>query len=158
MAQSTLIGTEPQTDLTSTSARNPSEEAAFEASSSSDESSSSPPAKKRRSRRPADRASRGVPFTRHFSSGDQHPFDEIVWERRRSVITNPDGPVVFKMDGAEIPKAWSQLATDIVVSKYFRKAGLGEDKSESEKSVRQVVTRVARTIRTSGENFGGYFA
>ena len=81
-----------------------------------------------------------------------------MWERRKSIITNPDGSVVFKMDGAEIPKAWSQLATDIVVSKYFRKAGLGEDRTESEQSVRQVVYRVAHTIRAAGEHFGGYFA
>lgn len=158
MAQSTLIGTEPQPDLTSSSVRNPHEEASYEASSSDDESSSNSPGKKRKSRRPLDRAPKGMPFTRHFSSGEQHPFDEIVWERRQSVITNPDGSVVFKMEGAEIPKSWSQLATDIVVSKYFRKAGLGEDKSESENSVRQVVTRVAKTIRTRGEDFGGYFA
>lgn len=109
-------------------------------------------------KRRAARRAKGVPFTRYFSDADQHPFDQVVWERRKSVITNPDGSVVFKMDGAEIPKTWSQLATDIVVSKYFRKAGLGKDKTESEQSVRQVVHRVAHTIRTAGENFGGYFA
>ena len=80
------------------------------------------------------------------------------WERRTSVITNPDGSVVFKMDGAEIPAGWSQLATDIVVSKYFRKAGLHGNKEEGETSVRQVVHRLARTIREAGERFGGYFA
>ncbi len=104
------------------------------------------------------RKTKGLSFERHFSTQGTHPFDEVVWERRRSVITNPDGSVVFKMDGAEIPAGWSQLATDIVVSKYFRKAGLGADKAQGETSVRQVVHRVAHTIRKAGEHFGGYFA
>ncbi len=135
MAQSTLIGTASQDD--------------------SEKEAATQSKKKRTSRRPK---GKGVPFTRYFSKEDVSPFDEIVWEARKSVITNPDGSVVFKMEGAEIPKTWSQLATDIVVSKYFRKAGLGEDKAESEKSVRQVVYRVAHTIRVAGEEFGGYFA
>ena len=54
--------------------------------------------------------------------------------KRDSMITNPDGSVVFKMKGVEIPEGWSQLATDIVVSKYFRKAGIHGD-SGSETSV-----------------------
>jgi ribonucleoside-diphosphate reductase alpha chain len=74
------------------------------------------------------------------------------------VITNPDGSVVFKMEGIEVPKGWSQLATDIVVSKYFRKAGLYGDSTQGETSARQVVHRVANTIRQAGEEFGGYFA
>ncbi len=73
------------------------------------------------------------------------------------MITNPDGSVVFQMDGAEMPAAWSQLATDIVVSKYFRKAGLHGKNELDETSVRQVVHRLARTIRASGEKDGGYF-
>ena len=62
------------------------------------------------------------------------------------------------MDGAEIPRDWSQLATDIVISKYFRKAGLFNDKDRGETSVRQVVYRIAHTIRAAGVEFGGYFA
>jgi len=109
------------------------------------------------------RKSKGLAFVRAFSDTELHPYDQIVWERRQSVITNPDGSVVFKMEGAEIPKSWSQLATDIVVSKYFRKAGIKQGSTDSaaadgETSVRQVVTRVARTIRRAGEDFGGYFA
>ncbi len=69
-----------------------------------------------------------------------------------------DGSVVFKMEGAEIPAGWSQLATDIVVSKYFRKAGIHGDKAVGETSVRQVVHRIAHTIRNAGEQAGGYFA
>ncbi len=101
---------------------------------------------------------RGLTIQRYFTNAGKHPFDDVVWERRSSIITNPDGSVVFQMDGAEIPASWSQLATDIVVSKYFRKSGLHGDPSQSETSVRQVVKRVAHTIRTAGEQAGGYFA
>jgi ribonucleoside-diphosphate reductase alpha chain len=92
----------------------------------------------------------GLSIDRHFTSEDRQVMDEVVWERRTSVITNPDGSVVFKMEGAEIPAEWSQLATDIVVSKYFRKAGLHGDKNQGERSVAQVVHRVAHTIRRAG--------
>jgi ribonucleoside-diphosphate reductase alpha chain len=101
---------------------------------------------------------KGLNVERRYTSAGRPPLDEVVWERRRSVITNPDGSVVFKMEGAEIPSGWSQLATDIVVSKYFRKAGLFGDSTKGETSVRQVVRRIAHTIRVAGEGFGGYFA
>ena len=104
------------------------------------------------------RAARGVHVERRFTSAGIDPLDDVVYERRSSTITNPDGSVVFKMDGAEIPASWSQLATDIVISKYFRKAGLHGDKDRGETSVRQVVHRIAHTIREAGEDFGGYFA
>ena len=87
-----------------------------------------------------------------------NPNAKLVYERRSSIITNPDGSIVFKMEGAEIPSTWSQLATDIVISKYFRKAGLFGDPKRGEKSVRQVVHRIAHTIRGAGDKFGGYFA
>jgi len=104
------------------------------------------------------RKRKGLSLERRYTQAGTEADASIVWERRQSVITNPDGSVVFKMDGAEIPSGWSQLATDIVVSKYFRKAGLHGDKSQGETSVRQVVHRIAHTIRTAGEDFGGYFA
>src|SRR5262245_34748778 len=100
----------------------------------------------------------GLSIERRFTSEQQEPFEQIVWERRSSVISNPDGSQVFRMDGAEVPAGWSQLATDIVVSKYFRKAGVGGDPKVGETSVRQVVGRIARTIRKAGEGLGGYFA
>ncbi len=120
----------------------------------------------------ARRASRGVAVTRMFTRPGVDPLEngapglnsvtgapsELVYERRSSIITNPDGSIVFKMEGAEIPSAWSQLATDIVISKYFRKAGLHGDAKQGEKSVRQVVYRIAHTIRDAGDRFGGYFA
>jgi ribonucleoside-diphosphate reductase alpha chain len=101
---------------------------------------------------------RGLEFARHNSVPDRNPLDDVRYERRTAAITNSDGSVVFKMEGAEIPAEWSQLATDIVVSKYFRKAGLHGDKNSGETSVRQVVHRIAHTIRNAGERFGGYFA
>jgi ribonucleoside-diphosphate reductase alpha chain len=103
-------------------------------------------------------ATAGVTIARRFTQPGQNPLDEVVYERRSSAITNPDGSIVFKMDGAEIPRDWSQLATDIVISKYFRKAGLFGDKDRGETSVRQVVYRIAHTIRAAGVEFGGYFA
>ena len=100
----------------------------------------------------------GATFTARYTQPGRDALEGVVWERRQSVITNPDGSVVFKMEGAEIPAEWSQLATDIVVSKYFRKAGIHGDKDVGETSVRQVVHRIAHTIRTAGEQAGGYFA
>ncbi|HET9954337.1 MAG TPA: vitamin B12-dependent ribonucleotide reductase, partial [Polyangiaceae bacterium] len=104
------------------------------------------------------RPKKGLTVERRYTQPEADPLADLVWESRQSVITNPDGSVVFKMEGAEVPSGWSQLATDIVVSKYFRKAGLHGDKAKGETSVRQVVHRIAHTIRTAGEEFGGYFA
>ncbi len=100
-------------------------------------------------------AGKGLSFKRFFTKAGTHPLDEIKYAKRSSVITNPDGSVVFKMDNVEVPESWSQLATDIIVSKYFRKAGVPE--TGSEVSARQVVLRIARAIRAAGERLGGYF-
>jgi ribonucleoside-diphosphate reductase alpha chain len=91
---------------------------------------------------------------RHTTPG-QDPLDQVKYEKRSSIISNPDGSEVFRMEDAEVPANWSQLATDIVVSKYFRKRGV--PKTGHEVSARQVVHRVARTIRSAGEELGGYF-
>ncbi len=96
-------------------------------------------------------------INRLFTQLGVHPFDAIEWEKRSSIITNPDGSIVFEIKDAEVPKSWSQLATDIVASKYFRKAGVPTE-SGRETSVRQVVTRIANTIREAGETLGGYFS
>jgi ribonucleoside-diphosphate reductase alpha chain len=112
----------------------------------------------------------GLKVTRKYTSkGD--PYKGIVWEKRTSKIANPDGSVVFKMDDVEIPSTWSQVATDIMVSKYFRKAGVPQVDDEgntlkdengdtilgSETSSRQVFDRLAETWRHWGETTG-YFA
>ncbi len=99
------------------------------------------------------RAARGVRIERRLTSPGNDPLDAVVYERRSSTISNPDGSVVFKMEGAEVPTGWSQLATDILISKYFRKAGLHGDKDTGESSVRQVVYRLAHTIRNAGTRY-----
>ncbi|MBI5709251.1 MAG: vitamin B12-dependent ribonucleotide reductase [Candidatus Eisenbacteria bacterium] len=101
--------------------------------------------------------SAGLRVPRRWTRQGANPLDEVAWEKRRTVIANPDGSVVFQMDDVEVPADWSQLATDIVVSKYFRKAGVpGQPGHET--SVRQVVHRIAHTLRVAGEEQGGTFA
>jgi ribonucleoside-diphosphate reductase alpha chain len=114
--------------------------------------------KRKKGRPSVDSVEKGALIERRFTRAGTDPLDEVVYERRTSVITNPDGSTVFKLEGAEIPAHFSQLATDIVVSKYFRKAGLFGDKAKGERSVREVVYRLAHTIREAGETQGGYFA
>jgi ribonucleoside-diphosphate reductase alpha chain len=97
---------------------------------------------------------RGLKFERWFTSPAAHPFDEVEWERRSAVITNDKGQVVFEQKGVEVPRDWSQTATNIVASKYFR-GELG--KPEREWSVRQMIDRVAGTIADWGR-VAGYFA
>lgn len=97
----------------------------------------------------------GMSFPRWHTRAGIDPLDEITFERRASKISNPDGSVVFETKNAEVPKDWSQLAADIVISKYFRKAGVPGQGAEH--SVRQLVYRIAHTIREQGEK-NGYFA
>ena len=85
----------------------------------------------------------GLEFSRFFSREGIDPFDEIEWELRSAVIGNEKGETVFEQRDVEIPKMWSQLATNIVVSKYFR-GQLG--KPERERSVKQLIGRVVDTI------------
>ena len=100
----------------------------------------------------------GLNVGRRFTRVGEKPLDEVTYQLRDSVISNPDGSVVFEMRGAEVPVDWSQLASDIAISKYFRKAGIHGDRDRGERSVRELVHRVAHTIREAGENLGGYFA
>jgi ribonucleoside-diphosphate reductase alpha chain len=99
----------------------------------------------------------GLRVPRRWTQPGSDPLALVRWDKRRTVITNPDGSVVFQMNDVEVPEDWSQLATDIVVSKYFRKAGLPGTPGH-ETSVRQVVHRIAHTLRGAGERLGGYFA
>ena len=62
----------------------------------------------------------GLFVGRKFTSPSTSPYDMLEYEKRSSVIKEPDGRIVFEMTDVEVPKTWSQLATDIVVSKYFR--------------------------------------
>lgn len=86
---------------------------------------------------------KGIPYKRYFTKKGEHPFDQIEWELRDAIISNEKGEVVFSQKNVEIPKNWSMLATNVVVSKYFRGA-LGT--AERENSAKQLITRVASTI------------
>ena len=98
---------------------------------------------------------RGLKIKRHFTNSENHPFEELEWDRRDATIYNERGETIFEQKDIEVPESWSQLATDIGASKYLRKAGVPG--TGNEVSMRQLVRRVARTIRRSGEEFGGYF-
>ncbi len=114
---------------------------------------------------------KGLRIERRFTEEGQDPFDSVEWSRRDSRITNPDGSIVFEMKNAEIPAQWSQVAADIMVSKYFRKAGVpqiddagnpildedGNPVTGPETSARQVIGRLAGTWRWWGETHS-YFA
>ena len=96
---------------------------------------------------------RGLRIGRRFTSDGVHPYEEIEWERRDSAIPGESGNV-FEQKGVEVPKFWSQTATNVVASKYFR-GKLGSPERES--SVKQMVDRVVDTIARAGFE-GGYFA
>ena len=97
-------------------------------------------------------------FARVYTRPGVNPLDVVSYTSRDCVITNPDGSVVFELRGLEIPADWSQLASDIAASKYFRKAGINGDPNRGERSVKELVYRVAHSIREAGERLGGYFA
>ncbi|MBI1335526.1 MAG: adenosylcobalamin-dependent ribonucleoside-diphosphate reductase [Phycisphaera sp.] len=104
-------------------------------------------------------------ITRKFTKAGQDVYEGVEWTTRSSRILNPDGSKVFEMNDAQVPKAWSQLATDIMVSKYFRKAGVpqrdekgnllrdenGKTVTGPERSAKQVIHRLAGCWRYWGE-------
>lgn len=96
---------------------------------------------------------RGIGIRRFFTSKGVHPYDQVEWEKRDARITNDKGEIVFEQKGVEIPKFWSQTATNVVVSKYFR-GKIGSPERES--SVKELVGRVATTIASWGRK-DGYF-
>jgi len=96
----------------------------------------------------------GIEFERYFTKDSVDPFDEVDWELRSAVIANERGEVVFEQRDVEFPKSWSQQATNIVVSKYFRGV-IGTP--ERERSVKQLIGRVVNTI-TRWAREQGYFA
>src|SRR5579884_549606 len=93
---------------------------------------------------------------RHYTKAGVDPLSEVQWDTRSAKIVDSNGTAVFQAENVEVPATFSQLATDIAVSKYFRKAGLYGDKKKGETSFRQVVTRIAKSIRKAGEEYG-YF-
>src|SRR5512138_2796873 len=101
-------------------------------------------AKAARHRKPA---KRGLAVERYFSTKGVDPADELAWESRTAAITGEGGAVIFEQKDVEVPKTWSLLATNVVASKYFRGA-VGS--ATRERSVRQLVTRVVKTITAWG--------
>ena len=111
-------------------------------------------------------------IARRFTDPNQNVFDTVEWTTRSSRITNADGSLVFEMVDAEVPASWSQLATDIVVSKYFRKAGVpqfnadgtpmldehGQAVTGPERSVKQIIKRLAGCWRHWGETHDYFFS
>ncbi|MFA6523564.1 MAG: vitamin B12-dependent ribonucleotide reductase [Candidatus Peribacteraceae bacterium] len=116
------------------------------------------------------RTHRGLSVRRVFTTPGSDPLEEVRYEKRTSRIVNTDGSTVFEMHDAEVPSDWSQVATDILVSKYFRKAGVpqtdekgavlrdakGEVITGPERSVKQVIRRLAGCWRYWAEK-EGYF-
>ena len=113
----------------------------------------------------------GLRIPRIFTRSGQDPLQTVEWEYRSSAIKNPDGSVVFEMGNIEVPKSWSQVALDVTAQKYFKKASIpqfdkdgkqifdefGKPVFGPERSVRQVLKRLAGCWRLWGEKFG-YFA
>jgi ribonucleoside-diphosphate reductase alpha chain len=97
---------------------------------------------------------RGLTFERRWTTPGIHPYDEITWEYRTAGISSETGKSVFEQKDVEVPNFWSQLATNVVVSKYFR-GHLGTP--ERETSVRQLIDRVVNTITAWAET-QHYFA
>lgn len=116
-------------------------------------------------------AQKGLEIRRYFTKEGIKPSDMFTYEMRTSMIKNPDGSLVFEMNDVEVPEFWSQVATDILAQKYFRKAGVplrneqgellldesGNVLTGSENSIKQVAHRIAGCWRHWGEKYG-YFA
>src|SRR4051812_30226060 len=99
-------------------------------------------------------ASKGLTFARYFTKAGRDPYDEVTWERRSAVINDERGQPVFEQHGIEVPTTWSQTATNIVASKYFRGQMGAPDR---EASVRGLISRVVDTITAWAEK-QSYFA
>src|SRR3954463_15723385 len=102
---------------------------------------------------------KALSFSRQFTKDAVSPYDMFEYDYRTSVIKNPTGEVVFQMDNVEVPKQWSQIATDILAQKYFRKAGVPKEDGTTgrETTVKQVAHRMAHCWRVWGERYD-YFA
>ncbi|MDP4129376.1 MAG: vitamin B12-dependent ribonucleotide reductase [Bacteroidota bacterium] len=101
----------------------------------------------------------GLQFSRRFTREDIPVFDQFDYDYRSSVIRNPTGEIVFEMTNVEVPGSWSQIATDILAQKYFRKAGVPQPDGSlgRETSVKQVAHRLANCWKVWGIRYG-YFA
>jgi ribonucleoside-diphosphate reductase alpha chain len=107
----------------------------------------------------APKKQRGLKVERYFTKDSINVFDLFKYDTRSSVIRNPSGDAVFEMNDVEVPSTWSQVATDILAQKYFRKAGVPQPDGStgSEKSIKQVAHRMANCWKDWGLRYG-YFA
>ncbi|MGZ8510353.1 MAG: vitamin B12-dependent ribonucleotide reductase [Chitinophagaceae bacterium] len=101
----------------------------------------------------------GLEFRRRYTNDDVSVFDQFEYDYRTSVIRNPSGETMFEMNNVEVPKQWSQIATDILAQKYFRKAGVPQADGSlgRETSAKQVAHRLANCWKVWGEKYN-YFA
>ncbi len=102
---------------------------------------------------------KGLEFQRQFTSEGKTAFELFDYDYRTSIIRNTNGEVVFEMNNVEVPSGWSQIATDILAQKYFRKAGVPQPDGSlgRETTIKQVAHRMANCWRVWGER-SGYFA
>ena len=102
---------------------------------------------------------KGLSFNRFYTQEGKSVFDLFDYDYRASVIRNPNGEKVFEMKDVEVPKHWSQIATDILAQKYFRKAGVPQPDGSlgRETSIKQVAHRLVECWRSWGMKYG-YFA
>ncbi|MCX6153692.1 MAG: vitamin B12-dependent ribonucleotide reductase [Candidatus Kapabacteria bacterium] len=106
-------------------------------------------------------------FTRKFTKEGKSPYELLTYTKRTSLMRNPDGSVVFRMDNIEVPSSWSQVATDILAQKYFRKTGVpqvdaygkpildenGKQILGAETSIKEVVHRMAGCWQHWGDKY-----
>ncbi|WP_183575461.1 vitamin B12-dependent ribonucleotide reductase [Mucilaginibacter sp. X5P1] len=106
-----------------------------------------------------DPSGKGLKVGRYFTKEGVNVYDLFKYEKRSSVIRNPSGDAVFEMNDVEVPATWSQVATDILAQKYFRKAGVpqADGSTGSERSIKQVAHRMANCWKDWGVRYG-YFA
>ena len=101
----------------------------------------------------------GMKIARRFTKLGQtieDIFNEVTWVKRLSLISDEKGKVISSIKDVEVPSFWSQLATDIIATKYFRKAGVPTPEGR-ETSVRQPIFRIVKSFANFGERFG-YFS
>lgn len=97
----------------------------------------------------------GLKIEPFFVAPGEDPYKQVEWIARESKVKGAEGEEIFAMKDLETPKHWSQLAVDIAASKYLRRSGVPGTGKET--SIRQLIHRVAHTIRSAGEELGGYF-